>query len=158
MASNQKGTLNYKVKAVKVANDVTGKKKYVAHAVSKGIVSFEDFVTHIAEHGSPFSRGTIHGVLTDALDCLQEKILNGECVRLGELGLFSVGIDGKSADKLEDWSVSQNVTGVHLLVRNTKSWSNSQLRNRCRLVEAGTYVAGGSTKDESTATDENAED
>ncbi len=142
MASNQKGVVNYKVKAIKVAGDESGKKKYVAIATTKKTLDFDEFVTHIAEHHSPFSRGTIHGVLTDMLDCLQEKILNGESVRLGDLGIVSVGIDGRSAESLEEWNVQQNVTGVHLLVRNTKSWSNSQLRTRCRLVEAGAYTAG----------------
>ena len=129
------------MKAIKVAGK-EDQKKYVAIATTKRTLEFEDFVTHIAEHHSPFSRGTIHGVLTDTLDCLQEKILNGESVRLGDLGIVSVGIDGKSAETLADWNVQQNITGVHLLVRNTKSWSNSQLRSRCRLVEAGAYTAG----------------
>ena len=31
---------------------------------------------HISDHGSPYSRGTIHGVLMDALDHLQELILD----------------------------------------------------------------------------------
>ena len=148
MATNHKGTVNYKVKAIKVANDETGKKKYIAIAVTGKTLSFEQFVDHIAAHNSPFSRGTIHGVLTDMLDCLQEKILNGESVRLGELGIVSVGIDGKSADSLEEWNVQQNVTGIHLLVRNTKSWSNQELRNRCKLQEAGTYTPGDGKKED----------
>ena len=142
MAITQKGTVRYKVKAVKVANDETGKKKYQAQVVNQGVMSFDQFVDHMAQHSSPYTRGTINGVLTDMLDCLQEQILDGKQVRLGELGLLSVGIDGVCADKLEDWSVAKNVKGLHLLVRNTKSWSNQELRKRCRLMEAGTYVSG----------------
>lgn len=145
MSNMQKGEVNYKVKAVKVSGDMTGKKKYIAVAVSKKTVDFDDFVTHIAAHHSPFSHGTIHGVLTDMLNCLQEIILNGESVRLGDLGIVSLGINGKSAESLEAWNQKQNVTGIHLLVRNTKAWSNTELRKRCRLVEAGTYVAGEGT-------------
>ncbi len=58
-------------------------------------VDFEDLVTHMSEHNSPYSRGVIHGVLIDMLSCLQELVLDGKSVRLGELGLFSV-LDGKS--------------------------------------------------------------
>jgi phosphatidylserine/phosphatidylglycerophosphate/cardiolipin synthase-like enzyme len=54
-------------------------------------MSFEDFVTHISEHNSPYSRGTIHGVLMDTLDCLKHLILDGKSVRFSDLGLFSTG-------------------------------------------------------------------
>ena len=40
-----------------------------------------------------------------------------------------------------------NIKGVHLNVRNTKTWSNQELRKRCRLTEltayAGTPQEGG---------------
>ncbi len=148
MATQKKGVVKYKVKAVKVAGDMTGKKRYQAQVVNSSVMEFDQFVDHIAEHSSPYTRGTISGVLTDMLDCLKEQILDGKQVRLGDLGLISVGIDGKSAQTLEAWNVQQNVTGLHLLVRNTKTWSNQQLRSRCRLVEAGTYVSGEGAKEQ----------
>lgn len=148
MATQKKGVVKYKVKAVKVAGDMTGKKRYQAQVVNSSVMEFDQFVDHMAEHSSPYTRGTISGVLTDMLDCLKEQILDGKQVRLGDLGLISVGIDGKSAETLEAWNVQQNVTGLHLLVRNTKTWSNQQLRSHCRLVEAGTYVSGESAKEQ----------
>ena len=69
-----------------------GKKLWYATAVSDREMSFEDFVTHISEHNSPYSRGTIHGVLMDTLDCLKHLILDGKSVRFSDLGLFSIGM------------------------------------------------------------------
>lgn len=138
------GIIKYKKKAIKVAGDNSGKKKIIGVTVPDRTVSFDDFITHIANHNSPYSRGVIKGVMTDALDCLKELVLDGKNVRLSDLGLFSVGITGKSADSLEEWNVQQNVTGVHLVVRNTKSWGNTELRKQVRLLEAGSYTPGES--------------
>jgi hypothetical protein len=36
-------------------------------------LSFDDFCKHIADHNSPFSKGTIKGVLVDAVHCILEQ-------------------------------------------------------------------------------------
>ena len=99
-------------------------------------MDFEGFVSHISDHGSPYSRGTIHGVLMDALDHLQELILDGKSVRLSDLGLFSIGMSSKAEDTKEKVTAA-SVEGVHLIVRNTKSWSNTELRKKCKIQEYG---------------------
>ena len=128
-----KGTLKYrKVSRTPQVGKDAGKKKFYATAVQDRTLEFEDFVTHISEHNSPYSRGTIHGVLMDTLDCLQELILDGKSVRLADLGLFSVGMTSRgeaTADKVN----ANSIIGVHLIVRNTKSWSNAQLRKACKI-------------------------
>ena len=139
MATSTKGTLKYrKVQRVPVSGENAGKKMWYAAAVTDREMSFEALVSHIAEHTSPFSRGTVHGVLTDALDCLQELILDGKTVRLGELGLFSIGMKSRPEKTKADVS-AQSVQDVHLIVRNTKTWSNAELAKRCRLEEYSTY-------------------
>ena len=128
-----KGTLKYrKVERTPQVGKDAGKKKYYATAVQDRTLEFEDFVTHIAEHNSPYSRGTVHGVLMDTLDCLQELILDGKSVRFSDLGLFSIGMTSKGEETAEKVSAS-SITGVHLIVRNTKNWSNAELKNKCRI-------------------------
>ena len=100
MANNTKGTLKYrKVKRIPPLGENAGKEKWYATVVTDRELSFEDFVNHISDHGSPYSRGCINGVLTDALDCLQELILDGKSVRLGDLGLFSIGMASKAEER-----------------------------------------------------------
>ena len=85
------GTSKYrKITRTPQTGENAGKKLWYATAVSDREMSFEDFVTHISEHNSPYSRGTIHGVLMDALDCLKHLILDGKSVRFSDLGLFSL--------------------------------------------------------------------
>lgn len=127
----------------------TTKGKWYGRAVQDRTVEFEDFVTHMSEHNSPYSRGVIHGVLMDMLNCLQELILDGKSVRLGELGLFSIGMSSSPADTAEAFTAA-NIKGVHLNVRNTKTWSNQELGKRCRLEELTTYTNGETTDDGGT--------
>ena len=118
-----------------------GKKLWYATAVSDREMSFEDFVTHISEHNSPYSRGTIHGVLMDTLDCLKHLILDGKSVRFSDLGLFSIGMTSRGEVSKEKVTAA-SVQGVHLIVRNTKSWSNAELKKLTKIVAYDDYTTG----------------
>lgn len=144
---NSKGTLKYrKVQRTPQNGENAGKKLWYATAVSDREMDFESFVTHISEHGSPYSRGCVHGVLMDALDHLQELILDGKSVRLSDLGLFSIGMTSRGEESKDKVSAA-SVEGVHLIVRNTKNWSNAELRKKCKIesIDAkGTDASDGS--------------
>lgn len=144
---NSKGTLKYrKVQRTPQNGENAGKKLWYATAVSDREMDFESFVTHISEHGSPYSRGCVHGVLMDALDHLQELILDGKSVRLSDLGLFSIGMTSRGEESKDKVSAA-SVEGVHLIVRNTKNWSNAELRKKCKIesIDAkGTDAGDGS--------------
>ena len=147
-----KGTLKYrKVSRTPQVGKEAGKKKYYATAVQDREMGFEDFVTHVADHNSPYSRGTVHGVLMDTLDCLKELVLDGKSVRFSDLGLFSLGMSSKG-EETPDKVTAASIKGVHLIVRNTKSWSNSELRKSCKITSYGTGVTdeadGGTTPDD----------
>ena len=123
--------------------------KWYAKAVQDRTISFEDLVTHMSEHNSPYSRGVIHGVLTDMLDCVKELVLDGKSVRLGDLGLFSVGLKTTGAKSRDRWTVATHVQGVTLNVRNTKTWSNAELRKNTVLQELAGYDDGSATGSDS---------
>ena len=90
------GTSKYrKITRTPQTGENAGKKLWYATAVSDREMSFEDFVTHISEHNSPYSRSTIHGVL-----------------------------------------------GVHLIGRNTKTWSNAELKKLTKIVAYDDYTTG----------------
>ena len=137
------GTCKYrKIMRTPQSGENAGKKLWYATAVSDREVSFEDFVTHISEHNSPYSRGTIHGVLMDTLDCMKELILDGKSVRLSDLGLFSVGMTSRGEVSKEKVTAA-SVLGIHLIVRNTKSWSNSELKKLTKITAYDEYSAEG---------------
>lgn len=76
-------------------------------------LNFNDFCQHIADHNSPFSKGTVRGVLTDAVSCLKEQLLAGNSVQLGELGTFRVELSTEGAVTTEDFT-SANIKGVNV--------------------------------------------
>ena len=136
------GTSKYrKIMRTPQTGENAGKKLWYATAVSDREMSFEDFVTHISEHNSPYSRGTIHGVLMDTLDCLKHLILDGKSVRFSDLGLFSIGMTSRGEATREKVTAA-SVLGVHLIVRNTKSWSNAELKKLTKIVAYDDYTSG----------------
>ena len=141
------GNIKYrKVKRTPQTGENAGKELWYATVVTDREMNFEEFVDHISSHNSPYSRGTVHGVMMDMLDCLKELILDGKSVRLGDLGLFSIGM--KSHGELTKDKVSAaSVEDIHLIVRNTRSWSNSELKKLCKITAYDSYGTEGAEGD-----------
>ena len=151
------GNIKYrKIKRTPQTGENAGKELWYATVVTDREMNFEEFVDHISSHNSPYSRGTVHGVMMDMLDCLKELILDGKSVRLGDLGLFSIGMSSRG-EVSRDKVTSASVEGIHLLVKNTKNWSNSELKKLCKITAydarggeeegSGTTPGGGSDGD-----------
>ena len=128
-----KGVLKYR-KYQKKENslDPNSEPMFYARAVPDRTVEFEDLVTHMSEHNSPYSRGVIHGVLTDMLDCVKELVLDGKNVRLGDLGLFSVGIRSKGSLTAKDWTI-----GYHYYITR-----DGKVHRGRPLYQVGAHAAG----------------
>ena len=143
------GNIKYrKVKRTPQTGENAGKELWYATVVTDREMNFEEFVDHISSHNSPYSRGPVHGVMMDMLDCLKELILDGKSVRLGDLGLFSIGMSSRG-EVSRDKVTSASVEGIHLLVKNTKNWSNSELKKLCKITaydaRGGEETDGGTT-------------
>lgn len=144
-----KGTLTYRLYQAKDNRDPESVSMWYARASKPQEFSFDDLVEHMSSHNSIYSEGVIGGVLKDMLKCVKELLLNGKSVRLGDLGLFSIALRSKGALTSKDWKVSTHLRGVRLLVRNTKKWSNTELRDSCNILEQDKYSI-----EEDTATEE----
>ena len=105
--------------------NITETKAYAAAQMHDNL-SFDDFCQHIADHNSPFSKGTVKGVLTDAVACIREQLLAGNKVRLGDLGNFHVELKSEGAVTTEDFT-AQNIKEVN--VRWTPGEEFKNLRN-----------------------------
>ena len=92
--------------------DITDTKAYGASQMNEKL-SFDQFCKHIADHNSPFSKGTIQGILTDAVACLKEQLLAGNRVVMGDLGTFSVELATKAAKTTDDFNAS-NIEAVNV--------------------------------------------
>ena len=134
-----KGTLKYrKVQRTPQTGENAGKKKWYAAAVTDREVDFEGFVSHISDH----ARLTLV-VLSRCADGCTRPSAGADSRRQERaalcLGLFSIGMSSKAEDTKEKVTAA-SVEGVHLIVRNTKSWSNTELRKKCKIQEYGGYI------------------
>lgn len=116
-------------------------KAYAKNQVSK-VLTFDEFVKHIAEHNGVFSRGTVKGVVSDTCTCLVEMLLNGFKVEFGELGTFGISLSCEPADTLKDFS-ADNIKEVNILFTPGEDFEN--LRSRAEFVAVASRAAQAAT-------------
>lgn len=116
-------------------------KAYAKNQVSK-VLSFDEFVKHIAEHNGVFSRGTVKGVVSDTCTCLVEMLLNGFKVEFGELGTFGISLSCEPADTLKDFS-ADNIKEVNIVFTPGKDFEN--LCSRAEFVPVASRAAQAAT-------------
>ena len=71
------------------------------------VLDLDAFCKHIADHNSPFSKGTVKGILTDAVSCLREQLLAGNKVSLGDLGSFHCELATEGADTTDEFNAQK---------------------------------------------------
>ena len=102
--------------------DESKPEKAYAKAQVKEVMSFRDFVSHIAEHGG-YKRGQVKGVLSDMCSCLVEQLLEGKKVMLDELGNFWLSLSSEGAESCEAFS-AKNITGVNIIFTPGEDFEN----------------------------------
>ncbi len=128
--------------------------KYYGRVVHTETMSTDEFARHISEHGSPFTRSVILGVLAAACDCLVELVKDSKKVRLGDLGTFYLSAESTGADSADEYS-ADNLKKVHLrfLPNLCRSYALDSVTLRKQVsigsLEAlmGTNAGGDSTSD-----------
>ena len=70
-------------------------KKWYAYPVIDETVNLDGLAEHMANHHSPFTEGTIKGILTDMVTCIKEIMLEGKNVKIDDLAIFSAHIENQ---------------------------------------------------------------
>ena len=125
--------------------------KYYARIVSSGTLDVKGLAEHMAKHNTPFSPGTITGILTDAISCIKELALDGKRITLD--GLVSIGLSithKMGAASADEFSVAKCVDKVKLVAMGVGEFSSSLLTTQAKLSESKTYQSPRT----STTTDE----
>lgn len=81
-------------------------------------LKLRDIAKHLAAHGSPFSVGTILGLLTDAVTCMVENLKEGNRVDLDDMGDFYVTLSSEGAENADKFTSSM-IRRVNLRWRST---------------------------------------
>ena len=77
-------------------------------------MNLNQFAKHIATHGSVYRRADIAAVLTMAVDCLREMLLNGTKVQLGDLGNFYVTFSSEGALTANEFNPDIHIKKVNV--------------------------------------------
>lgn len=75
-------------------------KKWYVRPVIKEMLGIREMAQHMAEHNTPFSAGTIEGILTDFSKCIREQLLNGNSVKIDNLAIFKITLHSNSFDTI----------------------------------------------------------
>ena len=92
--------------------------KAYANFQSNGKVDIVKLSEHIRQHGSPFSQGTITGVVTDACECIAECLKDGMIVSLGNLGTLRPSLTSEGAVAKDGKTAAENFTADNIKAVN----------------------------------------
>ena len=84
--------------------------KYYPRVSYKQTLDIHEMAVHMAEHNTPFSEGTIEGILRDFVKCVREQTLNGNTVKVDDLAIFKVSVVGNGCAKLYDADVDKAIS------------------------------------------------
>lgn len=121
---------------------------YYAYPVVNETYDLDKLAEHMSSHNTPFSKGAIKGMLTDAVNCIRELNLQGIAVKINDLAIFSLGIKNKmGAKSIGEWSAAKNIAGVKSRARATGNLISASLNLDATIkrVDKGVIVTGGGT-------------
>ena len=96
--------------------------KYYPRVSYKQTMNIHDMAVHMAEHNTPFSEGTIEGILRDFVKCVREQTLNGNTVKVDNLAIFKVSVIGNGCKELYDADLDKTITAsVGTIGKNDKT-------------------------------------
>ena len=97
-----------------VPGDKTSEKKIYGSIQQRETIGLRTLATHIHEHGSSFSIGTLQGVLSDMVECTSELLKQGYSVNFEGLMRLYVTANSQGVDKVEDFNPSVHFTRINL--------------------------------------------
>lgn len=113
--------------------DAKGFGKYYAFADNETPITLDGLADHMANHQTPFSKGTIVGILKDMVSCIRELNLNGQPVKIDGLAIFSTHIENRGGwPALKDVQLNvggenDNIQALRLCAQATGDFTKAEL-------------------------------
>ena len=119
--------------------------KYYARVETKREMGIHAMAQHMAEHNTPFSEGTIEGILRDFVNCAREMCLLGNTVKIDDLAIFKCTVEGNGQNALYTKAkgairaaigaktTTCSVKSVKLLAQATGDYRKNELNNEVVL-------------------------
>ena len=109
--------------------------KWFPRVVSDETIGLEELAAHMASHNTPYSKGAILGMLTDAAACTKELLLLGKNVKFADIAIFSLGLKVKGgAPTKVNYNVGKYILGLKLRARATGELKTENLDTSIKLI------------------------
>ena len=103
-------------------NSSVGYGKYYPRVSYKQTLNIHEMAKHMSEHNTPFSEGTIEGILRDFVKCTREQTLMGNTVKVDDLAIFKVSVIGNGCAKLYDPETDKTISAsIGTIGKNDKT-------------------------------------
>ena len=136
-------TINYSVSLRKKPGDDVAAPKAYAQAQSKGTTDIEELSEKISQ-ATTMTRGDVKGVLASLEDEIIDRLLNGEIVKLGDLGTFRVSLQSTGAESMEAFTAA-NIKKANVVFRPSTRMQ-IQMGKASYSVVAPTYAVDATLK------------
>ena len=97
-----------------IPGDKTSEKKIYGQIQQRDTIGLRTLATHIHEHGSSFSVGTLQGVLSDMVECTRELLKQGYSVDFEGLMRLYITANSQGVDKVEEFNPAVHFTRINL--------------------------------------------
>ena len=114
--------------------------KYYPRVSYKQTLNIHDMAKHMAEHNTPFSEGTIEGILRDFVKCTREQTLMGNTVKVDDLAIFKVSAIGNGCAKLYDPDTDKTISASIGTIKKTDKTGASVASLKLLAQATGEYT------------------
>ena len=114
--------------------------KYYPRVSYKQTMNIHDMAKHMAEHNTPFSEGTIEGILRDFVKCTREQTLMGNTVKVDDLAIFKVSAIGNGCAKLYDPDTDKTISASIGSIKKTDKTGPSVASLKLLAQATGEYT------------------
>ena len=122
--------------------------KYYPRVSYKETLDIHLMAKHMAEHNTPFSEGTIEGILRDFVKCTREQTLMGNTVKVDDLAIFKVSVIGNGCAKLYDKDSDKTISASLGSLYNPKTHQNEITGPAVASLKLLAQATGEYTRDE----------
>ena len=122
--------------------------KYYPRVSYKETLDIHLMAKHMAEHNTPFSEGTIEGILRDFVKCTREQTLMGNTVKVDDLSIFKVSVIGNGCAKLYDKDSDKTISASLGSLYNPKTHQNEMTGPAVASLKLLAQATGEYTRDE----------
>ena len=122
--------------------------KFYPRVSYKQTLNIHDMAKHMSEHNTPFSEGTIEGILRDFVKCTREQTLMGNTVKVANLAIFKVSVVGNGCAVLYDKDTDKTISASIGSLYNPKTKTNERTGAAVQSLKLLAQATGEYTRDE----------